>query len=93
MHLECTRILIGCIRDHLEDESASLSVIFAHDYPFLQISETTTLTVTEQAIGKACDLLDYYNLLKEGGNFNNSTILHVFLEQNVLDACTYWVKC
>ena len=59
---------------------------------FLQINDPDPMNDREQAIGMACDLLDNYNLLKEGGNFSNSNILHIFLQQNVLDACTLWVN-
>jgi len=59
---------------------------------FLQVNETGPVNATQLAIGKACNLLDHYNLLKEDGRFNNSNILHIFLEQNVLDACRVWVS-
>ena len=59
---------------------------------FLQINDTDPMNDTEQATGIACDLLDNYNLLNESGNFNNGNILHIFLQQNVLDACTHWVN-
>jgi len=56
---------------------------------FLQIGP---VNATQLAIEKACNLLDHYNLLKEDGMFDNSNTLHIFLEQNVLEACTVWVS-
>jgi len=42
------------------------------------------------AIERACDLLAYYNLMKELNE--NNDLLFIILEQTILDACTHWVS-
>ena len=47
-------------------------------------------TATVAAIEKACNLLGHYYILKTTDMFDNSSIPHIVLERNVLDACR-WV--
>ena len=42
------------------------------------------------AIERACDLLDYYYLMKELNESND--LLFIILERTILDACNYWVS-
>jgi len=50
----------------------------------------TTNNNDKVAIERACDLLDYYYLMKELNESND--LLFIILEQTILDACTHWVS-
>ena len=78
--------------DHLINGLMATSVILKNSSNISTVEQdfNTTNNNDTVAIERACDLLDYYYLMKE---INESKdLLFIIFERTILDACTHWVS-
>ena len=77
---------------HLINGLSAISVILNKSSNVSTVEQAFNTTNNNDivAIERACDLLDYYYLMKE---INESKdLLFIIFERTILDACTHWVS-